>query len=788
LPNKQLTARVRLDASSAHRSLDKLISKIKQVEAVANKQANVKGLEKSIERALLQQEKLKQATLKTELAQSKVAAQTHRTAAAATQAQIAQSRLAAQNQRTALLSKQVANTTKRWATNQAGVTANLKTTNSLYGSIWHKLKGIAATYLGIMGVRAVTDTTDLLVGAQNRLNYVAAGQLGEQGYNTDGTYSDKTLNITQDALDKMYVSSQKVRTSYQGMISNVSKTMTLAGDAFKGNIDNAIRFQEVMAEAYAVGGASAQEMHNSMYQLTQALGSGVLQGDELRSVREGAPLAYQAIEKFAQGVYNTTDSLKDMASEGKITSDMVVAAVMDMGKSVDKAFGQTRQTFGQTFDQIKNSALYAFQPVMEMLTDALNKAIDNGMIQRFEALFTGVAKGIMIVCKAIELAIRWISDNWYWLQYIFYSVVLALIGYLTKLAAVAIWTALTSFAAFLAANPFIIWIVTIGILVAALVWLLNASTDACEFIVNLALTVAKAIVGVLMVVLAVYLATGAVMMSIPVLIGLLIVGIIAILIAVFVKFTGEIIGGALGIWEVIKAVCSWVENGWKNMCNGMAGWFWNAIADMLDGVDWLLKGINKVREALGKDTINIEGIRAKADSYKSKVEENNLDIGAAWDKGYSKGYDIGTDIQDKINGYGEKIKALANREKKEEEKTSMLDKIGKKLNLNFEGMGAFPTVGVGSDYEPDVGKMLKGIGDDTGKIADSMDLTSEDLEYLRRIADMEWKKEYTTAEIKVEMNNNNQINGDGDLDGIVTRLADKLYEEMNVVANGVYAY
>ncbi len=72
-------------------------------------------------------------------------------------------------------------------------------------------------------------------------------------------------------------------------------------------------------------------------------------------------------------------------------------------------------------------------------------------------------------------------------------------------------------------------------------------------------------------------------------------------------------------------------------------------------------------------------------------------------------------------------------------------------------------------------------------MADSMDLTEEDLTYLRKIAEMEWKKEYTTAEIKVDMSNYNTINGESDLDGIVTKLADKLYEEMNVVAHGVYA-
>jgi hypothetical protein len=69
-----------------------------------------------------------------------------------------------------------------------------------------------------------------------------------------------------------------------------------------------------------------------------------------------------------------------------------------------------------------------------------------------------------------------------------------------------------------------------------------------------------------------------------------------------------------------------------------------------------------------------------------------------------------------------------------------------------------------------------------------MDLTQEDMEYLRRVADMEWKKEFTTASITVDMSNYNTINGENDLDGIVTKLADKLYEEMDYMANGVYAY
>ena len=161
--------------------------------------------------------------------------------------------------------------------------------NQLLGTMGTKLKALASTYLGIMGMKAVTGLTDTMISADNKLNYVNAQQLGADAYNADGGYSTAVFEATEQAMNKMYASSQKVRMGYTDMMSNVSKSMALAGDSFQNNTDNAIRFQEIMAEAYTLGGASAAEMHSSMYQMMQALGAGTLAGDELRSVREGAP-------------------------------------------------------------------------------------------------------------------------------------------------------------------------------------------------------------------------------------------------------------------------------------------------------------------------------------------------------------------------------------------------------------------------------------------------------------------------------------------------------------------
>jgi hypothetical protein len=130
-------------------------------------------------------------------------------------------------------------------------------------------------------------------------------------------------------------------------------------------------------------------------------------------------------------------------------------------------------------------------------------------------------------------------------------------------------------------------------------------------------------------------------------------------------------------------------------------------------------------------------------------------------------------------------------------KTGLLDKIGDVLNGSGTGLPDpnDPKYGLGKSYDPkgvqddidDALKKLNGIDDNTGSMADSMELADEDLEYLRKLAEREWKKEFTTAEIKVDMSNYNTISGDGDLDGIVTRLRDRLYEELDAVADGVYA-
>lgn len=724
--------------------------------------------------------------------------------------------------------------TKQWSNALSEVNSRLNHNHSLVKSIGRGLKTLVNRYLGVMGMGAVINTSDAITSAENKLNYLNGGNSA----------------LTQDSMDKMYTSAQKVRMGYTDMMSNVSKSMALAGDSFKGSTDMAIRFQEIMAEAYAVGGASAQEMSSSMYQLIQALGSGVLAGDELRSVREGAPLAYKEIEKFAQKTLNSTESLKDLASQGQITSDMVVAAIMNAGDKMDSAFAKTEQTFAQTWEQIKNVAVRAFTPISKMLNTELNKAIDNGLIQKFETAFTNIAKGIMIAFKIALNVAKWLADNWNWLQHIVIAGIMLMITWTIIKAGISIACAYMEMKAWMIANKVtwatigalakilgvvaVIILAIMGLVYAFYLWK-TAAIDTCTAIV-----VALAIVGAAILIIGILLhivpmiIIGAVLLLLAVVFyffeevcygaGWLAAWIVNIVVAIlnficavmsvivvfFYNLVADIVNGAIGIGNTICAVAQNIGIAFSNAFNGAMAAFWNFIANCVEGLDWLAKPLEAIAELFG-ESFNYEsfagGIRDKAKGYEGKQKEyvsvsdawssgwntvDRLSYADAWNAGLSAfayqdanawgsaAGNWGAGVKNSINDWGSQFQ---NKEKSGSKLDNMMNSLG--LNTD-EFNNLFNPKGVGTDYDD----LLGDVGDiagNTGDMADSMELTAEDLKYLRSIAEMEWKKEYTTANITVDMTNNNNINSDSDLDGIVTKLSDKLYEELNIVANGVYA-
>lgn len=800
MANKTLTAKVKFDTKSAEASLTRLSRKINNVQKAINKTSgNNNKLNTAINKAVTATNKLDRATKKVANTTTKVANTANK----------------------------VNNANNKAANSAHKLSKGYSSANSSASGLLRTVKQLASTYLGIMGAKAVIGTSDIITSAENRLDNIEGGN----------------STATAEAMDKIYSASQRSRSSYGDMLSNVSKSMTLAGDSFQGNIDNAIRFQEIMAKAYTIGGASDAEASSSMYQLVQALGSGVLQGDELRSVREGAPIAYKKIEEFAQGVFDTEESLKDLASQGVITSDIIVAAIMGAEEDINKSFDNTKMTFAQAWDGIKNTAIKAFEPVLQKLNDVLKSDTGKAFIEGISNALVGLANIILWVFDILGRFFEWCSANWEWLKYVVVGVLTVIITYLAIMAAQALWTALCNLVSFVMQYWGLLLIVA-GIM--AILYLYELWRQG-------AISTTEAIVWCLLVIATMCLIAGIILGSIPLLIMAIVFAVLALILAYFAEFCGGINVGiqaivnawywmcnlAIGVWNwiyaaggnalkgignfamalgnAIGAICTNIGVAFSNAWIWAKNAFWEFLASVLDGVSKLEPVINGIAGLLGVDKVDFgelsASVRNKKEEYKEFVSVGDAwnsgmntyqyeDLGDAWNSGwntydafqdgwasdaYSSGYDWGQGIEDKINGWGSQFQT------QDESDHGLFTDLGKLLGLNGNGLPNpnDPAFGLGDSYDPsgahdDILKGLDELNGNTGDIKDAMDLTDDDLEYLRKIAEMEWRNEFTTAEIKVDMTNNNTVNGERDLDGIVEYLSDVLREEMSNVAYGTH--
>lgn len=585
--------------------------------------------------------------------------------------------------------------------------ANQELANDILG----KVNGVLGAYLGVMGLRVVINTADVITSAENKLNNINGGD----------------TSSTQAQMDAMYAAAQRSRMGYGDMMANVSKSMTLAPDAFKGDVNNAIKFQEIMGKSYALGGASAAEQSSSMYQLIQSLGSGKLQGDELRSMTEGAPLAAKAIEKYAQEIYGTTAALKDMGSQGLITSEIVIAAMMKQGAAVDEAFANTKMTFAQAGVMIKNTATKAFEPALQKINEALNILAETGVFNTLIVVLTIAGK----VAYGVASAFAWVAENWNWLKMIILPL-LTLMGLLTvTMVAFAVQTALATAKARWFGNE------------ALMAWI-------------------KAAWPVFLVIAV-------------------IVGLIAMLNYCGVSFA-QMAGIAVGavFW---LAATMW--NIFVGVLNGIIQYAWtNFVEPWIGIIEWVLNVFNGGFDSFGGAVANLLGQIISWFLSLGKVVTKIIDaiFGTNWTDGL-------TSLQDEVLSWGKNEDAITlSREAPELlQRTDTTDAFdaGYKYGEQF-GTWATDKLGGLADWD-EMLKVGNNIDDNTGNIADSMKLTAEDLKYLRDVANMEWKKEFTTANITVDMTNNNNVSNDFDLNSLAVGLRNLVEEEMYAVANGTYA-
>ena len=298
-------------------------------------------------------------------------------AAAAARAQAAQTAaLAAQAAQTAALAAQErleAQRAREAARAQAEQAAAQDKTAAASSALTGHLKNLLGAYVGLQTVQKLVETSDQMTQINARLQLMTG-----------------SAEAAAAAQDKIYQAAQRSRGVYMDMADMVAQLGTLAPDAFT-DTNELIAFAEQLQKQMAISGASGQSAQAAMVQLTQALASGTLRGDELNSVLEQTPMIAKTIADY-MGV--TTGQMREMASEGAITADVVKNAMLSAAEETNAAFEQMPMTWSQVWAIGSNMALQAMQPVLNLISLAANNT------ERLIPIVTGLAAAVTVYAGA----------------------------------------------------------------------------------------------------------------------------------------------------------------------------------------------------------------------------------------------------------------------------------------------------------------------------------------------------------------------------------------------------
>ncbi len=421
------------------------------------------------------------------------------------------------------------------------------------------------------------------------------------------------FQTTAELQEKVYQAANRSRGDYGAMASSVAKLNLLAGEAFGSN-DEVIRFTELMNKSFTVAGASAQESSAAMYQLTQAMAAGRLQGDEFRSITENAPMLADAIAK-QMGI--TKGELRDVAREGTISAGIIKNALFGAADDIEKKFTNMPLTFGQKIKQVSNTLQMQMQPVADKFSQWLNSA----QAQKFfDALIAGAMAFSGIAMAALN-GITWLVNTLYdlfvALQPLIMAAAIVGLGLLIKqLSTVVVkaWNAAIAFAA----QHWVILLVVAGI--ALLIWALNQFGISTDQIIG---------------------------------------GVCGI----FGFLYGTVKNVFIGIKNVVGVFCNFIENVFTDPIGAIKMLFWDLCDVIVSGMETANKAIvDLVNLIPGVELSYSEGIAnlkkyvelqkklvEKEHGVKAFVPEefvNPTDVAKDW---YQSGSDFSKGIEDKIN-------------------------------------------------------------------------------------------------------------------------------------------
>lgn len=635
------------------------------------------------------------------------------------------------------------------------VSAGTQQANELTNTI----KRAVAAYISIQSVGKALNISDELVQTTSRLNMMNDG-----------------VQTTAELVNMVYAAAQDARGSFSQMADVVARFGNNAKDAFSSS-EEVVAFADLIQKQMTIAGASTQEAANAELQLSQALGSGVLRGDELNSIFEQAP---NLIQNIADYLDVPIGKIREMAADGELSADVVKAAIFSAADDINSKFNEMPMTWGQIWQSMQNTALIAFQPVLQRLNDLANSEAFQTFIQgAIEAMAT-LANILLNIFELVGTVGGFIADNWSVISPIIYGVIAALAVYAAYLGIVK-GIEIASAAA--TAIHSVAMSAKIGVM-AALTGQTMAAT-AAQMGYNGALY-ACPVVWIIVLIIALIAVIMAVCSAIAKMTGIansgfgVITGGVNVVIQFFKNLGLTVANIALGIGNAIAALASNMMTAFHNAICSVQSWFYNLLSTALSVIEGICSALNKLPFV----EFDYSGISSAADDYAAKASEaagNKEDYQSISDA-FNEGFTTFDAFQDGWESDAFNAGAAWG--------DGIADKVSNFSLSDVFGQTDIPNVG---DYtsgfndaiaNSGVGDSIGNIDDNTGKIKDSLEVSEDELKYLRDIAEQESINRFTTAEVTINQTNNNNVSSDTDLDGFITALDDAMGEAIESITEG----
>lgn len=589
----------------------------------------------------------------------------------------------------------------------------------------------------------------------------------------------------QELQDSIMAAAQRSRTGFGIMADSVAKLRSQAGEAFKSN-DEAIAFAEQLNKLYKIGGASLEQQKAGTLQITQALASGVLRGDEFNSMMENAPLVAQ---KLARHLGVSVGQLREMAKDGQLTGETLKNALLGSAVETNAEFAKMPMTFADMMTQVGNVASYAFQPLIQAWQEFINSTAGQNFMAGLETAMFAIGQIALWLFNLFVAGWNWVTEN-----INFVITALIMVATVATIVGIAIFVA-----GMIAQAPWVlVYLVMIGIIAVALLIATVLNAMGISF-----LDVAAAIVAAF------------------VFVGTVVYDIIMFVINLVMYMIAPIVNLFIGIYNIGVAIAEFLRNVFKHPIYSIRKLFYNLVRTVLDyfatfvdgvvnvaqsignafiaganmaikAINWIIKAINKIPGApkigevgemgyMSNDGSFANGIRAMGEMFNpgeapydyesfDGMRANMMTPGGLWDgmkNPFSTAGNAFSGTKAFGQGVGDAMQGFADKMKGQDELASKFDQ----MNQTPPGAGA-PSGGAGGLGDK-LGKG-KNIGN-VGKIEDEVKLKDEDIKMMRDVAERKYIIDYQvlTPQVSVKYESKNSAT-EQDINDLIGKIEEKI--------------